>query len=130
MKWYNKNTRNEANEFYRRQDWSVERPADWNHPDFTTVTPPDETLNDGVVCDWDEDTQSWILDADEVAEDTRRKSAIQDFLDSPFNDVTKAQVNTYIDNNVIDLPSAKSTMKLMLHFTIGLREVIREFARK
>lgn len=70
MKWWNIETRNERGEYYRRGDWSIERPADWANPrgNFTTEEPPAECLEDGsaIPCDWDAGTGAWILDAAEA----------------------------------------------------------------
>ena len=68
MKWYNTETRNEVNDFYRRGDWSVEKPTDWKppHNNFTNVAPPSECLaDDPVACDWD--GEKWILDVASVS---------------------------------------------------------------
>ena len=68
MKFYNTETRNESNEFYRRGDWGVEKPDDWDNGkgNFTSVAPPDECLTDDPVeCDWD--GEKWVKDTDSQA---------------------------------------------------------------
>jgi hypothetical protein len=76
-KWYNTETRNDQNEFYRRGDWSVERAADWTppHGNFTDVAPPAECLTDDpVACDWN--GSSWDVDsASQTAKDDADKKA-------------------------------------------------------
>ena len=64
MKFYNKETRTEAGIFYRGDDWGIEKPNDWDNGkgNFTDQPPPEETIQYGVPCDWDEESGSWKLD--------------------------------------------------------------------
>ncbi len=41
----------------------------------------------------------------------KQRDAIKTVKGSFINGLTSAQVNTYIDNNVVDLPSAKAYLK-------------------
>jgi hypothetical protein len=68
MKAWNKETRNEAGEYYRKEDWGVDADAvtiRWEGEEriiksnFTLVAPPDECFT-GVPHDWDEAAQSWV----------------------------------------------------------------------
>jgi hypothetical protein len=67
MKWYNTETRNDSNEFYRKGDWAVEKPDDWTppHGNFTNVAPPAECLDEAspVACDWNGTTEAWDIDS-------------------------------------------------------------------
>jgi len=60
---WGKETRNEQGTFYRteRDAWRCEVPDDFSKPNFTEVEPPD------AICDWDEATQSWVIDESEQA---------------------------------------------------------------
>ncbi len=42
---------------------------------------------------------------------SKQRDAIKTVRESFINGLTKAQVDTYIDNNVTDLPSAKAYLK-------------------
>lgn len=66
MKAWNKETRNEHGKFYRvKEYWGVDAPDDLGKPNFTTIEPPDGK------CDWDEATQSWIVDETLTEEETK-----------------------------------------------------------
>ena len=68
MKVWNKETRNEHGTFYRvKEHWGVDVPDDFGKLNFTTIEPPDGK------CDWDEETQSWIVDETLTDEETRDK---------------------------------------------------------
>ena len=59
---YNKETRNEFGTFYRSGDWSYEVSDDFSKPGFTETVPPDASIRHGIPCDWDEETQLWVLE--------------------------------------------------------------------
>ena len=120
----NKETRNENSVFYGIR--SVAKPTDWSNPknNFTKVTPPTETIEYGVPCDWN--GTAWVIDSSENQIFINRKTAIQSFINSPFNNITIEQANEYIDINVTDLNSAKEMMKKIVKFQIGMREILRK----
>ena len=62
MKFYNKETRNEKGKFCGIR--CTEKPENWDNGrnNFTNIAPPDECINDGVACDWNEQTQTWDVD--------------------------------------------------------------------
>jgi hypothetical protein len=78
-KFYNTETRNEQNEFYRRGDWSVEKPDDWDNGkgNFTDVAPPAECLDedDPVACDWN--GSAWDIDATSQADKTKADKKVK-----------------------------------------------------
>jgi hypothetical protein len=57
---YNKETRRENGVFYRVEDWGVSVEDDFEKPNFTTLTPPNDTLEYGVPCDFTGD--KWVID--------------------------------------------------------------------
>lgn len=67
MQWYNKATRNISGSFLGIKTTIAQE--SWNNPRnvFTTVAPPEQCLSGEVECDWNEQTQSWDVDADSQA---------------------------------------------------------------
>jgi hypothetical protein len=68
---YIKETRDLEGKFYRTGDWGIKKHNMWDNgkTNWTTIKPPKESLsNDPIPCDWDEETQSWILDQDVLKE--------------------------------------------------------------
>ena len=117
MFWYNKEAL-----------YVIEREADWDNPkdNFTKVVPPAQCVTGHVGCAWNELAQSWDIDSVSDQAYTDKQTAIQNFVNSPFNNITIEQAGAYIDNNSTSLAAANEVMKKMVEFTIGLREVLRE----
>lgn len=65
-RFWNKETRDDQDNYYRNSDWGVDRPNDWDNGkgNFTDISPPNAAF-DGIPCDWSETGQEWILDTDE-----------------------------------------------------------------
>jgi len=108
-KFYAKETRNEASEFYRRGDWGVEKPDDWDNgkDNFTDVAPPAQCLKDvdPIPCDWNGTV--WIVDT--VAEDHINAVETLNSTDIPLTRVLEDLVATLIAKGTItmeDLPQA------------------------
>ena len=59
---WSKVTRNSYGSFWRVNDWMELKHDDFSHPDYTETPPPVETFQHGIPCDWDEDTQAWVLE--------------------------------------------------------------------
>jgi len=102
VKFWNKETTNENEEYYRTGDWSVERPSDWDNGknNFTNVPPPTEAF-DGVPCNWDEELGQWILDV----EQKDRQIAIDALKDSDSSTVRVIEdlVKVLVSNGTIEI---------------------------
>jgi hypothetical protein len=91
MKAWNKETRNEFGKFYRTfGDWGIE--LGQIKDNFTTVKPPDETINNKIACDWDEENNEWVLDQAELSE----KSQIENRFASLINEINTKYENLNI----------------------------------
>jgi len=98
-KVYNKETRNEEGVYYRKGDWGIEVDDDFNKPNFTETTPPQESLEDSCPCDWNEDTNAWILDV-AAAEKIEAEKGLEE-TDIPTVRVVEDLVTLLIGKNVI-----------------------------
>ena len=121
MDWTNKETK-----------YVADLPEDWDNPknNFTKVEREVRCLSGDVEDTWNEANQTWDIDAESNQNYIDRQTAIQNFVNSPFNNITIEQAGTYIDNNSNSLATANAVMKKMVEFTIGLREVLRETIKK
>jgi len=97
MKYYNKETRIDGR-FYRTTDWSVENIRNnlQNKDNFTTLTPPEETLVYGVPCDFIGD--AWVIDTDSdeyknLYQQKRQYEAIGEQLDKLWHNIDDGELD-------------------------------------
>jgi len=104
-KVYNKETRNEEGVYYRKGDWGIEVADDFCKPNFTEEVPPQESLDDNCPCDWNEETEAWVLDTVE-ADDMEAKKYLKE-SDEALVRVIEDLINVLEEKSVIaleDLP--------------------------
>ncbi len=96
MKYYNKETRNTNGDYYRTEDWGIDKKSSPGE-NFTNIKPNDICISGMFIpCDWDDEKHEWVVDIDILK--NKKLIEIKNNLENAVSDLKDHYGQTEIDS--------------------------------